>query len=164
MNGIRTPTHRNHLGQWMTIPGCRGTCLLDVPIHELMADDDDGRNARRRPKCLEWTLRVEDPGEWVGIGVGVGGGLKAWAASRTPDLSHLWVVTRSNTRHVFLLRVTFNPNVGHAKLSIHDGKGKRLDDGRIPQWNATRSCYPQVTFGGRIGEVNLLDWPRVVSR
>ncbi|RNF23808.1 uncharacterized protein Tco025E_02709 [Trypanosoma conorhini] len=162
VDGVRAPLRRRRPGQWVTIPGCRGTCLLDVPIHELVADDDDVRGARRKPKCLEWALRVDDPGEWVGIGVGVGAGLKAWAASRTPDLSHLWVVTLGNTRRVFLLRVTVNPNVGHAKLSIHDGKGKRLDDGRIPQWNATRSCYPQVTFGGRIGEVHLVEGPRVV--
>ncbi|KEG15369.1 hypothetical protein DQ04_00091030 [Trypanosoma grayi] len=157
------PRSQQH-SQWVAVPGCRGTCIFDVPIHELLANDDDMKNHRARPKFLQWVLRVEDPGDWVGVGVGVGGSLEAWAVSRTPDLSHLWVVTCGDSRHTFTLRVTVNPSVGHAKLSIHDGKGKQLDDGRIPQWNATRSCYPQVTFGGRIGEVHLIDGPHMMSK
>ncbi|EAN85803.1 hypothetical protein, conserved [Trypanosoma cruzi] len=159
----RGAVRRRHQIQWVAIPGCRGTCVLDVPIHELIAHGDGKKNIWTKPKCLQWALRVEDPGEWVGIGVGVGGGLKSWSANRTPDLSHLWVVTCGDTRYIFILRVTVQSSVKHAKLSIHDGKGKRIDDGRIPQWNATRSCYPQVTFGGRIGEVYLMDGPRFVS-
>ncbi|ORC88338.1 uncharacterized protein TM35_000172100 [Trypanosoma theileri] len=151
-------------GEWIALPGCRGTCLLDVSINEMLKEEDDVRSSRTKPKYLQWTLKVNDPGEWVGIGVGVGSSPQSWCEGQIPDLSHLWLVTCGNTRHTFTLRVTLNPSVGHAKLSIHDQKGRQLDDGRIPQWNAARTCYPQVTFGGRIGEVNLIEGPHVVFK
>lgn len=164
LNPALAPRGGHKQGQWVAIPGCRGTCVLDVPIHELLTNSNDMKSTSTRPKCLQWVLRVEDPGEWVGIGVGVGGNIQTWTACRTVDLSHLWVVTSNDTRHTFMLRVTVSSSVKHAKLSIHDARGKRLDDGRIPQWNATRSCFPQITFGGQIGEVFLVDAPHLVVR
>ncbi|SCU67802.1 uncharacterized protein TEOVI_000860200 [Trypanosoma equiperdum] len=151
------------LGQWITVPGCRGTCIFNAPIHKIIKACREGRNLSTRPIALQWTLRVDDPGEWVGIGVGVGGNLTTWSENHTPDLGHLWVVPEGARRQHFNLRVTLAPRVGHAKLTVHNTNGKQLDDGHIPQWRAARSCYPQITFGGRIGDVRLIDGPQLLT-
>lgn len=150
----------------LSVPNSTGTSLFDYPIQDLLCEEDEsvavGARRALRPRVVQWMLRVDDPGDWVGIGVGVGSTIESWERGRTNDLSHLWIVPYAGDRRIFLLRVTMQPNVGHAKLSIHDSRGKQLDDGSIPQWNASRVCYPQATFGGRTGQVRLIEMPHLV--
>ena len=106
---------------------------------------------------LEWKLRIEDSGDWLGVGVGVGGTLESWAEGSVFDLHHLWVVPQGSPR-LLIVRLSRMGNV-NVKLSIHDRTGRQLDDGRIPHWNVKRSCYPQVSFGGRHGRVVMVSAP-----
>ena len=106
---------------------------------------------------LEWKLRIEDSGEWLGVGVGVGGTLESWAEGSVFDLHHLWVVPSGSPR-LLVVRLSRMGNV-NVKLTIHDRSGRQLDDGRIPHWNVKRSCYPQVSFGGRHGRVVMVSAP-----
>nr|CCC95975.1 unnamed protein product [Trypanosoma congolense IL3000] len=149
-------------GRWIPLPGCSGTCIYDAPLHELFQEVSEARGLSTRPIAFQWTLRIEDAGTWVGIGVGVGGNLATWSESCSPDLGHLWLVPDDARRQVFVLRVTSIPRVGHAKLTIHNTSGRQLDDGHIPQWRAVRSCYPQVTFGGQLGDVRLIEPPQLL--
>nr|CCC54054.1 conserved hypothetical protein, fragment [Trypanosoma vivax Y486] len=148
--------------EWIVLPGCRGTCIFNVPLHSILKNLNENQTGVSRAPTLQWTLRIDDPGDWLGIGVGVGGDQQTWQVSGVPDLSHLWVVPDDAVQQKFVLRVTLSPRIGHAKLSIHDNRGRRLDDNNIPQWRATRSCYPQVTFGGRIGVVRLVEGPSII--
>jgi hypothetical protein len=133
------------------VPGKNGTCLFNCPVQGMIHSDC----------AVQWTLRVDDPGDWVGVGVGVGGSLDQWHSGETFDLSHLWIVL-PRTPKTLVLRVTAIAN-GNAKLSVLDKRGKQLDDGRIAHWNIQRPCFPQVSFGGRNGKVTMVSTPQVVA-
>ena len=111
-------------------------------------------------KLIQWVLRVDDPGDWVGVGVGVGGSIEQWHTGQTFDLSHLWIVSPRMPK-TLVLRISSIAN-GNAKLSIFDKRGKQLDDGRIAHWNTLRPCFPQVSFGGRNGKVTMIETPHAV--
>lgn len=130
--------------------------IFSTPIHQLLSFEG---------AVVSWTLKIQDPGDWVGVGVGVGPIGAAWRNVTRPgeaasDLSHLWIVP-SRAPRVVVLRVTLSNGI--ARLTVHDKTGKQLDDGRIAHWHAQRSCFPQVTFGGRVGSVALLREPRVAA-
>ena len=123
------------------------TCLFDCPLHSLLTNT----------KSIQWRLRIDEPGDWVAVGVGVGGPIQSWVDGEVYDSGHLWVVPRGAPRVL-----QFDVVVGqqqNAKLVILDAHGKRLDDGRIPRWNAKRTSYPQVSFGRIQGRVTMLDPP-----
>ncbi|CCW70625.1 unnamed protein product [Phytomonas sp. Hart1] len=95
--------------------------------------------------------------------------LEDWQTEKSSDLSHLWIApysdndkARNDKGVVYLLRVMVSSRVGYARLSIHDSAGRQLDDGNIPCWSAGRVCYPQVTFGGRIGRVSMVEPPHSI--
>lgn len=154
----------------VSVPNSTGTSLFDFPLHDLLVGgvgqpaSGGSRRFTGRLRCVQWTIRVEDPGDWVSIGVGVGTTIDVWERGRSNDLSHLWIVPSlpCTDRPTYQVRVTVQPTVGHAKLSIHDSRGKQLDDASIPQWNAARVCYPQVTFGGRVGQVRMTQAPHLI--
>ncbi|CUG86052.1 Hypothetical protein, putative [Bodo saltans] len=139
------------------LTGIDASNVFSTPIHQLLTHEG---------AAVSWTLRIQDPGDWVGVGVGVGAIGAVWRNVTRPgeaasDLSHLWIVP-SRAPRVLVLRVTMTNGI--ARLTVHDKSGKQLDDGRIAHWHALRSCFPQVTFGGRVGSVALLREPtRVVS-
>jgi hypothetical protein len=132
-------------------PGSNGTCLFNVALHDMLDCNS----------CvIQWVLKVDDPGDWVGVGVGVGGTLDSWANGTSFDLMHLWIVPQRSPK-LLVLRV--ERDGVHAKLRVFDRRGKRLDDNRIPHWNATRPAYPQVSFGGRNGRVVMLQGPHRIA-
>lgn len=141
-----------------SVPNSSGTALFDYPVHQVLSRIRIPHSAE---KVVEWSFTVLDYGEWAGIGVGVGLNINEFVRAATNDLSHLWIVPFGVEGASYTLRVT--EKNGHAKLSVHDRRGRRLDDGNIPQWNAQRPCYPQATFGGRVGHVELLEAPHAVN-
>lgn len=149
------------------IPTASGSAIFDCPLHELILhSSNDGKHQANGPskqKVVQWAVRIKDPGEWVGIGVAVGKTRDAYIdRSVSNDLSHLWIPPLTASKNeVYWLRASFHN--GLAKLSIHDKRGKRIDNGRIPQWNAQRPSYPQATFGGKPGIVELVEQPHVVE-
>ncbi|KAG5470958.1 hypothetical protein CUR178_02264 [Leishmania enriettii] len=146
----------------VSVPNSSGTSLFDFAIHDLLSTLGTSNMKRRSPRYVQWAIRVEDPGDWVGLGVGVGNTIDAWEHGSTNDLSHLWIVPLSMTAQVLYLRVAVNASSGHAKLTVHDARGKQLDAGEVPQWNAARPAYPQATFGGHIGRVRMIEIPHIV--
>ncbi|KAK7199750.1 hypothetical protein NESM_000021100 [Novymonas esmeraldas] len=146
----------------VSVPNSTGTSLFDFALHELLSGFDTSNTKRRSPRFVQWAIRVEDAGDWVGLGVGVGNTIDAWEQGSTNDLSHLWIVPASLTSQVLYLRVVVNSGSGHAKLTVHDARGKQLDAGEVPQWNAGRPSYPQATFGGHIGVVRMVEMPHAV--
>ena len=131
----------------VALQACRpGTSLFNFPLHEM-----------KNERGVEWRLRIEDSGDWLGIGVGVGGQLDEWAKGGVFDLHHLWIVPPSAPR-VVTLRITPISN-GNMKLTIHRPSGQQLDDGRIPHWHCTRTAFPQVSFAGRQGRVTMVATP-----
>lgn len=145
-----------------------GTLVFNYPIHDIVVDafldsnsgDDRKRRMSKHEVTVEWAIRMDDYGDWVGIGVGVGTPMESIGTPDSAnDLSHLWLAPFGSGGETYLIRVIAQRN-GKAKLHIHDRRGKQLDDGRIPQWNFQRACYPQVTFGGRVGRAELVEIPR----
>ena len=124
-----------------------GTSLFNFPLQTELESS----------KGVEFRLRVDDGGDWLGVGVGVGGSLESWAEGSVFDLHHLWVVPPGSPR-LLVVRLTRMGN-GNVKLTVHDRGGRQLDDGRIPHWNVKRSCFPQVSFGGRHGKVVMVSAP-----
>lgn len=146
----------------VSVPNSTGTSLFDFALHDLLSSFDASNVKRRSPRFIQWAIRVEDPGDWVGLGVGVGNTIDAWEQGSTNDLSHLWIVPASMTGSTLYLRVAVQPSSGHAKLTVHDVRGKQLDAGEVPQWNAARPSYPQATFGGHVGTVRMIEVPHAV--
>jgi hypothetical protein len=149
-------TRRNSMPAAPLLTGPDASNVFSTPIHQLLTHEG---------VAVSWILRIQDPGDWVGVGVGVGAIGAVWRNVTRPgeaasDLSHLWIVP-SRAPRVLILRVTMTNGI--ARLSVHDKAGKQLDDGRIAHWHAQRSCFPQVTFGGRVGSVALLREPRTTS-
>ncbi|KPA84684.1 hypothetical protein ABB37_01192 [Leptomonas pyrrhocoris] len=159
-NGVGPPSR--YVTDAVSVPNSTGTSLFDFPLHELLSTFDASNLKKRSPRYIQWAIRVEDPGDWVGLGVGVGNTIDAWEQGSTNDLSHLWIVPASMTGSVLCLRVTVQPSSGHARLTVHDARGKQLDDGEVPQWNAARPSYPQATFGGHVGIVRMIEVPHAV--
>jgi hypothetical protein len=147
----------------VSVPNSTGTSLFDFALHDLLSTFDASNVKKRSPRYIQWAIRVEDPGDWVGLGVGVGNTIDAWEQGSTNDLSHLWIVPASMTGHVLYLRVSVQPSSGHAKLTVHDARGKQVDAGEVPQWNAARPSYPQATFGGQVGTVRMIEVPHAVK-
>lgn len=160
-NGVGPPSP--YATDAVSVPNSTGTSLFDFPLHDLLSSFDGSNVKRRSPRYIQWAIRVEDPGDWVGLGVGVGNTIDAWEQGSTNDLSHLWIVPASMTGNVLYLRVSVQPSSGHAKLTVYDVRGKQLDAGEVPQWNATRPSYPQATFGGHVGTVRMIEMPHAVK-
>ncbi|CBZ29531.1 conserved hypothetical protein [Leishmania mexicana MHOM/GT/2001/U1103] len=146
----------------VSVPNSTGTSLFDFALHHLLGAMGTSNVKRRSPRYVQWAIRIDDPGDWVGLGVGVGNTIEAWEQGSTNDFSHLWIVPASMTGQVLYLRVAVSSSSGHAKLTVHDVRGKQVDAGEVPQWNATRPSYPQATFGGHIGSVRMIEIPHVV--
>ncbi|TPP43661.1 hypothetical protein CGC21_20300 [Leishmania donovani] len=146
----------------VSVPNSTGTSLFDFALHHLLSTLGTSNVKRRSPRYVQWAIRIDDPGDWVGLGVGVGNTIEAWEQGSTNDLSHLWIVPASMTGQVLYLRVAVSSSSGHAKLTVHDVRGKQVDAGEVPQWNAARPSYPQATFGGHIGSVRMIEIPHVV--
>ena len=109
---------------------------------------------------IEWKIRVDDPGDWIGLGVGVGD-IQAWTSDAADcDMRHLWIAP-SNAPRVMKVRVAIASH-GQAKLTLHDVIGGQLDDNRVAHWPPARAAYPQVTFGRRPGQVTMLEAPRFI--
>nr|CAJ2479017.1 unnamed protein product [Leishmania braziliensis] len=146
----------------VSVPNSTGTSLFDFALHDLLSSFGTPHAKRRPPRYVQWAIRVENPGDWVGLGVGVGSTIDAWEQGSTNDLSHLWIVPVAMMGQVVYLRVAVNASSGHAKLTVHDARGKQLDAGEVPHWNAARPSYPQATFGGHIGTVRMIEIPHLV--
>ncbi|KAG5496204.1 hypothetical protein JKF63_02505 [Porcisia hertigi] len=146
----------------LSVPNSTGTSMFDFPLQDLLGTFGTSNMKRRPPRYVQWAVRVEDPGDWVGLGVGVGSTIDAWEQGSANDLSHLWIVPASMKNQVLYLRVAVNAGSGHAKLKVHDARGRPLDCDEVPQWNATRPSYPQATFGGVIGSVRMIEIPHIV--
>ncbi|CAG9580217.1 conserved hypothetical protein [Leishmania major strain Friedlin] len=146
----------------VSVPNSTGTSLFDFALHHLLSTLSASNVKRWSPRYVQWAIRIDDPGDWVGLGVGVGNTIEAWEQGSTNDLSHLWIVPASMTGQVLYLRVAVSSSSGHAKLTVHDVRGKQVDGGEVPQWNAARPSYPQATFGGGIGSVRMIEIPHVV--
>lgn len=131
--------------------GPNGTLLFNVPLAGLIA----------MHTAVEWKLRVDDCGSWVGVGVGVGDDFNALCQSQTCDTRHLWIAP-TNAPRFLRLRVVVGPHK-RCKLTIHDIVGRQLDDNRIPHWPTGRLAYPQVTFGATPGHVVMVESPHGVS-
>eukprot|EP00796_Vickermania_ingenoplastis_P013284 gene13284-9125_t len=143
------------------IPNSSGSAVFDYSLHHFLSALRHVGKSGPREKCIQFGFRVDDYGDWVGIGVGVGVPIDTFADAGTSDLSHLWIVPYGAEGETYILRI--HEHCGHGKLSVHDRRGKQLDDGRIPRWKADRPCYPQVTFGGKIGHVELVETPHVIQ-
>ncbi|KPI90819.1 hypothetical protein ABL78_0052 [Leptomonas seymouri] len=159
-NGVGPPSL--YATDAVSVPNSTGTSLFDFALQDLLGAFDASNVKKRSPRYIQWAIRVEDPGDWVGLGVGVGNTIDAWEQGNTNDLSHLWIVPASMTGNVLYLRVTVQASSGHAKLTVHDVRGKQIDAGEVPQWNAARPSYPQATFGGRVGTVRMIEMPHAV--
>jgi hypothetical protein len=129
--------------------GPNGSLLFDIEVNRLVSNG-----------IVEWKLRIDDPGSWIGLGVGVGDDFNALANSASCDTRHLWIAPTNVPRFV-KLRVAIGPHK-HAKLTVHDAIGRQLDDNRIPHWNMSKLAYPQVSFGEVPGSVTLMDVPHVL--
>ncbi|KAG5470544.1 hypothetical protein LSCM1_01788 [Leishmania martiniquensis] len=161
-SGARAASSTPFAADAVSVPNSTGTSLFDFALHDLLSTLGTPNMKRRSPRYVQWAIRVEDPGDWVGLGVGVGNTIDAWEQGSTNDLSHLWIVPHSFSAQVLYLRVAVNASSGHAKLTVHDARGKQLDAGEVPQWNAARPAYPQATFGGHIGTVRMIEIPHIV--
>lgn len=147
-----------------------GTLMFAYPLHEMLIDafsDSDsspaGRRTNRKEAVIEWSIRIDDYGNWVGIGVGVGTRMELIGTpNSTSDLAHLWLPPYGTGGETYFVRVTAQRN-GRAKLSVHGRRGKVLDDWSVPQWHSERPCYPQVTFGGKVGHAELVQVPCIIN-
>ncbi|CAD2216293.1 hypothetical protein AGDE_13445 [Angomonas deanei] len=50
----------------LSVPNSTGTSLFDYAINDLFEECDNTSSRSQRGLCVEWTFRVEDPGDWVG--------------------------------------------------------------------------------------------------
>jgi hypothetical protein len=130
--------------------GPNGSLLFDVELRRLIGSGN----------TVEWKVRIDDPGSWIGLGVGVGDDFNALANTASCDTRHLWIAP-TNVPRMVKLRVTVGPH-RHAKLTIHDSIGRQLDDNRIPHWNVGKLAYPQVSFGETPGAVTMVDPPHIL--
>lgn len=158
-SGLAAAAPSPYTADAVSVPNSTGTSLFDFPLQSLLTALESSIPGSRAPRCIQWSFWVEDPGDWVGIGVGVGSHIDVWERGTTNDLSHLWIVPQASIGQTFQLRVVVNSNSGHARLGVYDQRGRQLDDGSIPLWNASRPAYPQATFGGRAGIVRMVEIP-----
>ena len=170
----RVPSSRHPPPVAVAEPGLHGTCLFSTDLRELVqsaiAEEFSGTTtaaaarsggsagiaAGAKLRTVQWSLRIDDPGDWVGVGVAVGASLDSWQSGQSFDLSHLFFIT-AHTPRTLVLRISI---VGaQCYLGVHDRHGKRLDDARIAHWHHSRPAFPQVSFGGKHGRVSLLNIP-----
>jgi hypothetical protein len=127
-----------------------GTCVFNFDLSSLLT----------KLGIIEWKIRVDDPGDWIGLGVGVGD-IAAWTSKASDcDMRHLWIAP-SNAPRTMKVRVAIASH-GQAKLTVHDVVGQQLDDNRVAHWQPGRAAFPQVTFGRRAGQVTMLEAPRFI--
>ena len=136
----------SHLSPIRAVGRGSGACLFN---HDL-------RGMTQRFQSVEWKLRVDEPGEYVGLGVVVTRNID------TPGSAHVWLCPAQGMPRVVKIRVAIGPH-GMAKLSVFDVFGRQLDDGRVAHWQPSRSAFPVVTFGSKPGKVTMLEPPTIVS-
>lgn len=134
----------------ITTLGPNGTCLFDTDVRALLL----------KSSTVEWKLRIDDPGTWIGIGVRVGDDENSLGGGDVNESRHLWIAP-PNVPRVVKCRVVPGPH-GTAKLTIHDTVGRQLDDNRIPHWNKMKAAFPQVSFGSERGSVTMIEMPHPV--
>ena len=126
-----------------------GSCIFNAPLQNMI----------KKTCMVEWRLKIDDHGDWVGAGVAVGAELADLATGAAADTRHLWIAPAHFPR-ILRLRISVGPH-NHAKLTIHDNNGNQLDDNRVPHWPVNKPCFPQVSFGKVKGKVTMLDPPHV---
>lgn len=155
--------------------------IFDVPLHDMFLKSKSTNSAT----TIEWTLRVDDPGECLGVGVCVGQPpnlISELSSSSTTtadkkknnrdssgnnnlvpsDMNHTCLLISVAPRKRIRVRATLGPH-GAVKLSVFDAtSGRLLDDGSVPHWAQNKTAYPQVSFGERSGKVVMVKAPSFV--